>query len=45
MITVQAKVLIGVCVDFLYTVVVKVLSGPGETKVSRKGREPSWLGS
>ena len=31
--------------DFLQTVVIKVLLGPGETKVSRKGRASSWLGS
>ena len=30
-------------VGFLYTVVTKVLLGPGETRVSRKGKAPSWL--
>ena len=32
-------------VGFWYTVVTKVLLGPMETRVSRKGKEPSWLGS
>ena len=43
MVTVPVKVL--VCVgEFLYTDVVRVLLGPGETRVSRKGMEPSSLG-
>ena len=33
------------CVGFLYTVVVMVLLGPGETRVSRKGKASSLLGS
>ena len=33
------------CVGFLYTVVVKVLLGHRETRVSRKGKTPSLLGS
>ena len=34
-----------VCVGFLYTAVVKMLLGPGETRVSRKGKVQSSLGS
>ena len=34
-----------VCVGFLYDAVVRVLSRPGETKVSKNGSEQSWLGS
>ena len=34
-----------VCVGFLWTVVMRVLLGSGETKVSRKGKDPSCLGS
>ena len=33
------------CVGFLYTVATKVLLGPGETGVSRKGEAPSLLES
>ena len=31
------------CIGFLYTVVTKVLLGPGETRVARKGKVLSWL--
>ena len=31
------------CVGFLYTVVTKVLLGPEETRVPRKGKGPSLL--
>ena len=33
------------CVGFLYTEVVSVLSGWMVTNVSRKGRDPCWVGS
>ena len=31
-------------IGFLKMVVTNVLLGPGETKVYRKGRAPSWFG-
>ena len=34
-----------VCVGFLYAITNKVLSEPRETRVSRKGKAPSWFGS
>ena len=36
---------IGLCVGFLYTVVMRVMLDPGVTLVSRKGRDPFWSGS
>ena len=33
------------CVWISCTMVVRVLSGPDETEMSKKGREPSWLDS
>ena len=32
-------------VGFLYTVLTRVMLGAGETRVSRKGKASSWLGS
>ena len=41
----EGKWLLLLWVGLLYTVVVRVTLGPGKTRVSRKGKAPSSLGS